>query len=118
MSHTARTAIPAADMLLIKPSWWSRVGAGTRPPADRSRARHPNEGGQAIHESHRAPSDSTNPASQPQASHQEHLQAVQTLPLGRDEALIDRLQGRIRLQQDIAAQQALGCLGVFGLWTL
>jgi hypothetical protein len=38
MSHAARTAIPAAGMLLIKPSLWARVGAGTRYPLDRSRA--------------------------------------------------------------------------------
>ena len=30
MSHTARTAIPVVDMLLIKPSLWARVGAGPR----------------------------------------------------------------------------------------
>lgn len=38
MSHTEETAIPAADMLLIKPSLWTRVGAGTPHPLDRSRA--------------------------------------------------------------------------------
>ena len=38
MSHTARTAIPVVDMLLIKPSLWARVGAGTQRPLDRSRA--------------------------------------------------------------------------------
>ena len=30
MSHTTRAAIPVVDMLLIKPSLWARVGAGTR----------------------------------------------------------------------------------------
>lgn len=30
MSHTNGTAIPVVDMLLIKPSLWARVGAGTR----------------------------------------------------------------------------------------
>lgn len=38
MSHTTRTAIPVVDMLLIKPSLWARVGAGTPRPLDRSRA--------------------------------------------------------------------------------
>lgn len=38
MSHTARTAIPVVDMLLIKPSLWARVGAGTQYSLDRSRA--------------------------------------------------------------------------------
>ena len=38
MSHAEETAIPAADMLLIKPSWWARVGAGTQQRMDRSRA--------------------------------------------------------------------------------
>ncbi|MFC5277123.1 hypothetical protein [Brachybacterium sacelli] len=37
MSHAAGIVIPAVDMLLIKPSWWARAGAGTRPPPDRSR---------------------------------------------------------------------------------
>ncbi len=37
MSHTAETAIPVVDMLLIKPSLWARVGAGTPRPLDRSR---------------------------------------------------------------------------------
>ena len=30
MSHAAGIVIPAVDMLLIKPSWWARAGAGTR----------------------------------------------------------------------------------------
>lgn len=38
MSHTDGTAIPVVDMLLIKPSLWARVGAGTLCPLDRSRA--------------------------------------------------------------------------------
>ena len=38
MSHTAEPAISAVDMLLIKPSLWARVGAGTLHPLDRSRA--------------------------------------------------------------------------------
>ena len=38
MSHTARTAIPVVDMLLIKPSLWARVDAGTPCLLDRSRA--------------------------------------------------------------------------------
>ncbi|PWJ25636.1 hypothetical protein ATK17_1769 [Branchiibius hedensis] len=38
MSHTPRTAIPVVDMLLIKPSSWARVGAGTHRPMDRSQA--------------------------------------------------------------------------------
>lgn len=38
MSHTDGTAIPVVDMLLIKPSLWARVGAGTPRPLDRSRA--------------------------------------------------------------------------------
>ncbi len=37
MSHAAEIELPAVDMLLIKPSWWARAGAGTRPPPDRSR---------------------------------------------------------------------------------
>ncbi len=37
MSHTTETAIPVVDMLLIKPSLWARVGAGTPRPLDRSR---------------------------------------------------------------------------------
>src|SRR5699024_4059899 len=37
MSHAAEIELPAADMPLIKPSWWARAGAGTRPPPDRSR---------------------------------------------------------------------------------
>lgn len=38
MSHTDGTAIPVVDMLLIKPSLWARVGAGTPHTLDRSRA--------------------------------------------------------------------------------
>ena len=37
MSHAAEIEITAVDKLLIKPSWWARAGAGTRPPPDRSR---------------------------------------------------------------------------------
>lgn len=37
MSHTVGIMIPTVDMLLIKPSWWARVGAGTPRPLDRSR---------------------------------------------------------------------------------
>ena len=37
MSHAEGTAIPAVGMLLIKPSLWARVGAGTQHPLDRSR---------------------------------------------------------------------------------
>lgn len=37
MSHAARIVISAVHLLLIKPSWWARAGAGTRPPPDRSR---------------------------------------------------------------------------------
>ena len=38
MGHATGTAIPVVDMLLIKPSLWARVGAGTPRPLDRSRA--------------------------------------------------------------------------------
>ena len=38
MGHATGTAIPVVDMLLIKPSLWARVGAGTRRTLDRSRA--------------------------------------------------------------------------------
>ena len=38
MSHTTGTAIPVVDMLLIKPSLWARVGAGTQRTLDRSQA--------------------------------------------------------------------------------
>lgn len=36
MSHAAEIMFPAVDMLLIKPSWWARAGAGTQRPPDRS----------------------------------------------------------------------------------
>ena len=70
-----RDKIPAADMLLIKPSWWARVGAGTQHLMDRSRARHP-EGVMRFTSHIRRQVTSANPASQPQASHRTHLQAV------------------------------------------
>lgn len=35
---TTGMSLPAVDMLLIKPSLWARVGAGTPRPLDRSRA--------------------------------------------------------------------------------
>lgn len=38
MSHTTETAIAVVDMLLIKPSLWARVGAGTQRTLDRSQA--------------------------------------------------------------------------------
>lgn len=41
MGHTARIVILEVDMLLIRPSWWSRVGVGTRNRTDRSWERHP-----------------------------------------------------------------------------
>ncbi len=34
MSHAAEIELPAVDMLLIKPSWWARAGAGTRGVSD------------------------------------------------------------------------------------
>ena len=38
MSHAAEITIPAVGMLLIKPSLWARVGAGTQRTLDRSQA--------------------------------------------------------------------------------
>ena len=38
MSHAEGTAIPSAGTLLIKPSLWARVDAGTQHPLDRSQA--------------------------------------------------------------------------------
>lgn len=55
MSHTTETAIAAVDMLLIKPSLWARVGAGTR--ARWTDPGHDTPRGQAIQESQRAPGD-------------------------------------------------------------
>lgn len=37
MSHAVGIVISTVDMLLIKPSWWARAGAGTRSLPDRSR---------------------------------------------------------------------------------
>jgi len=38
ISYTDGTLIPVVDMLLIRPSLWARVDAGTPRPMDRSRA--------------------------------------------------------------------------------
>lgn len=53
MSHAARIVISAVHLLLIKPSWWARAGAGTQYPPDRSQGMTPLRG-QPIQESRRA----------------------------------------------------------------
>lgn len=68
MGHTARIVILEVDMLLIRPSWWSRVGVGTSNQTDRSWERH-SIGGQAVQGSRPETGDDTNPASQPQAGY-------------------------------------------------
>ena len=76
MSHTTGTAIPLVDMLLIKPSLWARVGAGTPAHAGQIPGMTPPRGVRRFrsHNAHRV--TDANPASQPQASRDEDLQAI------------------------------------------
>ncbi len=97
MSHTFGTAIPAVDMLLIKPSLW-----------DQGRRRRPGtRWTDPGHDTREGSGDSgvttlvgvigTNPASQPQASHHEDLQAVQLRQWppedGAPTSVLERLPG-------------------------
>lgn len=63
-------------MLLIKPSLWARVGVGAPRPLDRSRVCYPH-GVRRFRSHNERRVTSTNPVGQPQASHHQHLQAVQ-----------------------------------------
>jgi hypothetical protein len=67
------TATPLADMLLIKPSWWARPA-----PAPTTRWTYPGHDTPKGSGDSRVQVTGANPASQPQASHHEHLQAVQS----------------------------------------
>ena len=69
------------DMLLIKPSWWGQ--GRRRPPNRRTDPRQDtHERGQALYESRPVRVTDVNPASQPQASHHKHLQALHWSVLG------------------------------------